>query len=190
MVLDRQPAGGKRDRIADPATGEDRIRLDDAIFAAAVERRTLPQDAFLPRATVTPAAPRIVFDPETARLFHGADGNGCGGRVQSAADADAKRSGRRRFHDRLIATVTVRLRQRGGGSAPRACGPPPGIFGDKKWGHLACGDPGGQPAGLAALPDRPRRRNPFPALRPGPVPRWPPLPPCRSSRSDRPRRVP
>ncbi|WP_311274498.1 M10 family metallopeptidase [Methylobacterium sp. WCS2018Hpa-22] len=72
------------DRLTDFTVGEDRIRLDDAIFTALAPGR-LAADAFKDVSVArTDADDRILYDHDTGNLFYDADGSGAGQAIRFA----------------------------------------------------------------------------------------------------------
>jgi Ca2+-binding RTX toxin-like protein len=84
FTFDTAPGGGNVDRITDFAVGQDKIFLDDAIFAGLGGTGTLAAGAFHVGAGATDAGDRILYDSATGALFYDADGSGAGAVVQFA----------------------------------------------------------------------------------------------------------
>lgn len=78
------PAAGAVDRLVDFNVAEDRVALDDAVFAAIGPLGALDPDAFHVGAAAADASDRIVYDSTDGRLFYDADGNGAGAAVPFA----------------------------------------------------------------------------------------------------------
>jgi len=74
--------GGNVDRIADFASGVDKIALDDGRFGLALG--SLPASAFVTGSAALDADDRIIYNNTTGALFYDADGNGAGAAVQFA----------------------------------------------------------------------------------------------------------
>ena len=85
--FDTALGGGNVDTILDMSSGEDRIMLDDAVFAG-LALGTLSADAFTTGTAATTAEHRIIYDAATGALWFDADGNGDGAAVQFATIAN------------------------------------------------------------------------------------------------------
>ncbi len=84
FVFSTALGSGNVDTITDFAPGDDRILLDDAVFAGIGPAGPL-SSAFLVLGTAAADADdRIIYNPLNGRLFYDADGNGAGARVQFA----------------------------------------------------------------------------------------------------------
>ena len=71
------------DTVLNFATGQDRILLDNAVFAALADG-ALPASAFVTGSAAADADDRIIYDPTTGALLYDADGNGAGAAIQFA----------------------------------------------------------------------------------------------------------
>ena len=85
FVFDTALGGGNVDRITDFNVVDDRIRLDDAIFAG-LATGVLAASAFAANLTgkAGTASERIIYETDTGRLFYDSDGVGGAGRLQFA----------------------------------------------------------------------------------------------------------
>jgi Ca2+-binding RTX toxin-like protein len=75
FLFSTAPGATNIDRLADFNPADDRILLDDAVFAA-LAPGALPAAAFHDRAVATEAAHRILYDEVGGRLLYDADGAG------------------------------------------------------------------------------------------------------------------
>ncbi|MCW5667443.1 MAG: calcium-binding protein [Piscinibacter sp.] len=81
------PAAANADRLSDFVSADDRIVLDDAVFAGIGPVGALAAAAYRAGAAAADASDRVVYNAATGQLFYDADGNGAGAAVLFATVA-------------------------------------------------------------------------------------------------------
>ncbi len=81
------PAAANADRLSDFVSADDRIVLDDAVFAGIGPVGSLAAAAYRAGAAAADASDRVVYNAATGQLFYDADGNGAGTAVLFATVA-------------------------------------------------------------------------------------------------------
>lgn len=81
------PAAANADRLSDFLSADDRIVLDDAVFAGIGAVGALSADAFRAGAAAQDASDRVIYNAATGQLFYDADGTGASAAVLFATVA-------------------------------------------------------------------------------------------------------